>query len=476
MFMGVFNMWGRSFFVILSSAVVLSSCGGGGGGVSINGLSGLPDTSQMVSTSSTNSWQRMASSGTPPKLTEIGVSNESTAAANALRYFWNDDGGTPTSTTDIVTWLAAQAPGGGLVTTCGQFFEATAGSPGGEVACRMAQTTGYSFQPVIESGTSFCYMKNMPSAVGADNISPRLGNPEELFNQQSEDRVVKAIVTGQTGEDAGQDQTVFLKVHGRNSVGSNKYKVTLWFCGDGETSPNGYEELEVNRTTGAYSAVSAHGDNGNFTSELSAFLIAGENGTLSFDTTKDRVVQVQNSHDGVCSGNHKAHVTINSAGEIIVKSYHVNDCGGGDTFSDKNYAIANFTGTSIADLAFTEGAVKGSGTSTGGGGGSHEYRGATEFSGSYYASVTSGTKFETVNAYNFSSDDFYDSAPTTPTVDASSFSCAQEVQYTVTMDFSEEAVAEIKEDCEGKRLNNMNFCDSETVRDARETCHQSFGP
>jgi hypothetical protein len=101
---------------------------------------------------------------------------------------------------------------------CGEFFFGeNDGDSGGLGACRMAENVGRSFQSILESQSSSCYMKNFPTeenvaagAVVVDSGTLPEGGITKLFAPPAGEsaRVVKVNVTG---EQEG-DQTVFIRV------------------------------------------------------------------------------------------------------------------------------------------------------------------------------------------------------------------------------------------------------------------------
>ncbi|MBI2345411.1 MAG: hypothetical protein HYV03_00665, partial [Deltaproteobacteria bacterium] len=211
----------------LVGGLIWYGCGSGGGGDtptatptgadSANSLSDLPATSSLVAGSSASSSEGVKSlgktpAGTPPVLKEIGS----------------------TVSVDTVFW-------GGLLA---QINAASAGSITGdqqlaywhgEGACRMAQAVGYSFQNILQGGTSLCYMQNAPGAENGVNIISGDVTASNIFDQVASDKVIKVSVSNMSmpggeggGGGSGGPEEIFIKVYGTGSTeGGAGYAVDL---------------------------------------------------------------------------------------------------------------------------------------------------------------------------------------------------------------------------------------------------------
>ncbi|MBI3535095.1 MAG: hypothetical protein HY072_06385 [Deltaproteobacteria bacterium] len=422
------------FIFIVLSVFVLSFAGCGkktsdsSSGLSSVTLKNLPSISDMAKTNSAAALASfdpyLAVSGTPPTLKSI-------TDANADTYFWNG--------------MVAAINTAGVASTSqkDQFWGVVEAAIGGAGACYMSQATAKSFELMLEAGTSQCYMKKMPTV--ASGVTIDSGSPSTLFDQQTADRVVK--VTTSDG------MIVFIKISGSDSVTADVYKASLWFC-NGSTV-DGYEVFEINKTTGVFTANNSHNDfSGKGTSSISASLKVGADGNITFDETKDRIAEALYTGDW---GTFHGGVTINSANKIYTKMY--NKFG---TWTDKNYAVASFSGTSLSDLKFLAGGYKGE---SGDGVHNFNYSGGTEFQNTYYVATLTSALATEAGLMTFSTDSFYSSL-TAPVFSSGSYSCSTTANINVTMDFSNAAVKAVQTECESDRLTNYSYCNSAAVQAA----------
>lgn len=481
----------KSLFTNLASLVgvisllTLTACGGGSTGANISGLSDLPDASSMVSTSATTSLSRaatprFATSGTPPLISEL-----SSGGNIALDAFWGED---------FIADLAAD-PNNVTNAKAQRFFGETSQNEGGEGACRMTEVVARSFETMLEAGTSFCYMKNMPAAVGDAAITPAFdGGASTIFDQGAANRIVAVdTVNDPFAEEEGFDQNIFIKIFGTDNIDSGIYKVDLWFCNAEDDTLQGYEQIEVNKTTGLYTQTSRHNDpNGGNSVTINAFLRASGSG-FEFDPTKTRTAQVTHSFDddNFGSGSFKGEVAITADNQIIAKQYSSNSFDpDGDgahpevTWRDKVYAIGNFTGSGVKNVRFTEGGFSGISEEVGADWDPHTFIGGVEYqlfdndseSGMYFATPDSTLAQTAEDNADFSGDTFYTANLTPADFDTDTYDCTATVDYTVTMDFDSAAVDAVREECDGHRLSDGggNFCESESVRNARNNVFEFF--
>lgn len=469
----------RVSMLMVAGSFLLTACGGSGGGVgSLNSLSDLPSASEMVATSESSSSVlfRPVVSGTPPLLSEL-VATSSLAVSS----FWGDS---------LITALAD--PGQVNEGTIRRYFGESAGLEGGEGACRMTENVARSFETLLQAGGSLCYMKNIPGAILAADVSPSFdGNVTEIFDQSTSDRVVQVNVVND-GESEDSSEKVFIKVYGSSneSVGSSNYKVDLWFCNDDTDVLRGYEQINVNKTTGLISQTSRHNDdNGGNLVVIEGFL-KKSGSSFTYDSTKERTATVNHSYnDSFGSGVFKGLVKMTANNQIITKQYSKNTFDPGDgpdrTWRDQLFAIGNFTGSGVKNVRFTEGGFSGESVELDGGGNPtftpHTYKGGTEFQSGdvsmYFATPDSDLAQTAEDSADFSGDTFYTQDLEPATFDTSVYDCNVTPDYTISMDFAVEAIDAVRETCDGDRLSdsgNGSFCEPEAVRTARENIYSSF--
>ncbi len=457
----------------------LGACSGGSDGtdstdstdstVSISSLTDIPDAQDMFKTNSAASASLIpalkAVSGTPPLLTSI-------TPANADTYFWNG---------------AAAAIAGGTATPDQEnaFWGEMNGEPAGEVACRMAQTTGYTMQGILQSATSLCYMKGMPDAIDTGGVSDNtLGiTPSNVFDKLAADKLIKVTTNGQDENMGGGDMNVFITVYGSDTVGSDVYKVQLYTCsldsdtakqatiitantsssavtvGGTEIAGNTMTIVDLGTDTGEEEGTSV------YSSTVSGKLKTASDGSITFDEAADRSALF-----GFSQGDNldKSSVLVDADNQITTKDYWIGTYGNDNANTNKVYAIIGFTGENgLTDLRFTEAGVNGVNTS---GGNDYEFSGGAEYNeAGYYVTNSSSAYATTVADYGFDTDSFFDDAPTAPsTTSLADYDCSATADADVDMDLTQTAVAAVASACESKMLSNMDFCNSETISDARQ--------
>ncbi|MEK6706255.1 MAG: hypothetical protein AABZ06_10745 [Bdellovibrionota bacterium] len=420
-------------------------------------LSDLPNASDMVKTNTSSSNARVdlsqfrigasigdifAVSGTPPILSQINDNNADTYFWNGLVATFNQQNYNPTQSEKQQFWGGAD------------------GGPGGGGACYMSQSVAQSFGRMLEAGTSLCYMRNMPTATSGVTLDTAIA-AAELFSQQADDKIVK-VAASMPGEGT---MHVFIKVFGSNTVTSDVYKVRLWFCQNGVS--DGSEEVSVNTASGVYSASSEHsGQWGTGKSTISAYLKQNTAGAFVFDSSKSRTAD---SHFQGDWGTFKGNVTITSDDKIYAKMLNKNSYNNTE-WINKNYTVASFSGSNLADLRFLAGGFKGA--SSGTGYSENSYSGGTEFQNTHYVATNTSTLKTEAELLDFTTDSYYASI-TSPSIDVSSNDCSATPNINVTMDFADAAVAAISAKCEGEKLlENMNYCNSAAVQAAQQKTWQ----
>ena len=434
-------------------ALSLAACGGSSSSSStgeVSSLEQVPDVTDMVggaSASASLSALQAAVSGTPPLLTSITESNADT-------YFWNGliaaiNGGTTYDLTNPAVWD----------TVSNNLFN-------GEGSCRMAQAVGFSFQGISQAGTSLCYMKGIPTAMGEEGLvsGPEGTTIDNLFQQGSANKIIQVEVTG--GGDAETPENVFIRVYGTGTdEGSAGYAIDLWFCATGGSTPNGYEQIRVNNSAGTMTQDMVHTDWGNFTAQFSGYTATDSSGNVSFDKTKTQSVTLGES--GAEWGDHKEYVSV-TGDQIETKSWQSGSWG-----ERKVYITSQYSGTSTDTLRFLTAGFNGIEQLTND---TFTFNGGSEFQDTVYAATAAGNSyFDTAASHDVSGDSFFSGtigANTTLLSALSSFSCSDTPDIVVSMDFTNTAVQAVEAACEND-FQDMNFCDGTTIQQARETVWMS---
>lgn len=435
-----------------------SGCSGGSGGAaatgetsstSVGSIADLPDVSTLVATSSSSSLSALSSkdavTGTPPLLKDISSSNADT-------YFWD-----------------------GLIATINAASSVTQAQADafwiGEGHCRMAQTVGYSFQNVLQGGTSLCYMKKMPAspngvAANTTATGAAISDPSTLFDQGATTKVVKVSVTNEPVDSpgGGGDNTIFLKVFGNStSEGSAGYAADLWFCDDAG-AVGSYEKIRVNASTGVFSStnVGHHGGSGStFVGLLSASLTGNSVSGFTFDTTKSRSAEVYFADS---SSTFLSSVAI-SDGSMVARNYF-NGSFGGITATNKYSISASNTGNTMDTLRLNEAGFAFTNDFTGG---SQSVVGANEYQTNKYVAVGSGSFYTFATSEDFSAT-IYDGSTAVYTNLANAeadFSCSTSPDISASIDFSFSGPQAVAAACENVFGDNMQFCDGSGVNSAR---------
>ncbi len=389
-------------------------------------LAKLPLASKAVNTRRRAGASILETSGTPPKLVEI----PSTSIKN---LFWSDG--------LIDSLNAGILPENG----CQDFFgSSTDGRSAGNGACYLAQNVGYSFQTVLESAASFCYMQKMSTAPAGVSVSGASSvNNAMAPNSGTEDKIVKATITGFPEEGGPTDQTIFFVIPGKgaNITNGNLYAHTLYFC-NGGTAVGKETAVIKNNLEYSISAINQHGAEGTFASTVASKITLDDNNRIIFNPATDKDVTMA-SLGGYCSYS-KSEMTL-AAGKIKQKS--LDDCGGPEP--RRSYSVMRYTGTSVQTLRFKEGGAKDNYSSV-----------ITEYRDTAYVSAPTNTEFNSdLSEVDLNSDSFYSSAPTLNTDDLAGFDCNRTDNVaTITMDFSNPNLQAYTANCNDRSLNNMDFC------------------
>jgi hypothetical protein len=430
---------------VVAVAALSTSIVGCGSSSSSNGvdLGSLPSASQLVATNgSSSSFSRAAVSGTPDIVTDLAIAD-----------FYGDLG-------DRVT---AGNPTLACALEVQEFFGSSDGGIGGDTACWMSQTVAGAVSNLMSNSGSVCYMKNIPNATSGVTITPAGTDPDTVFAQTSEDKVVKVLVSDPEG-----DQTVFIKVHGSSNpeVGATKYKAELWFCNP-DDSISGHETFIVDTNANTFTATGVNDDGeGANTFNMSAKILIGTDGSVTFDATQERSATVQ--WVGTSGDKFKSEIVISGDNIVTAK-----DKSEGTWGSNDNIVKAEISGSGISSLRFLQGAIRG--YSTHQEGDPHTFSGAVEWQTSLYRAVASSDLLTALDADYRTEDSFYDSAASI-TPDFSGLSCDTTASIEITMDFESEGVAAIQEICEGDRFEWTDICNGNDVNDIRNIIYNSFDP
>jgi hypothetical protein len=403
------------------------------------GLASLPAVSGALASRHGRHKGRAAADvvGTPPTLLDI-------ANGDPTAVFWQPG---------VVAAIAAGTP---TPQQCSDFWAGqTDGASAGLGACRLAQDLAQAFGKVVQSDNSLCYMRNIPTPAnlasgGFQVVSGDLpdGTVTRLFSVPADaDRVVEVQVTGQD-----KDEHVFLRVANAtaNAAAGNLYAVDLWFCPTTPgATPNGYEHLTLDHD-GHFVATEGHDDDGETNVSTVDGWVVGSGPGATWDTSRPRTVAVQN---GSAQGNFKSAVQL--SGDVISTwSWGV------FTGDWRSFTATRFTATGPADVRLVSGAFSGAA-------GPQGTIGAAEYRDPTYVAAPALDLVSQVSAVDLATDPFFATPPAAPTIDTTGYACDAAADVVVAMDFSNPAIAAIRTECEGPRLDSIRLCDNNAaIQDA----------
>ncbi len=412
-------------------------------------LAGLPSASKMTSENSALISSH-AVVGTPPLITTLkegadgdaGTYDNSVFYGSILKTIVDDQNGT----SDAVAGITS----GDKLTYAQSFYGSggTAGQPGGQGACMMAQSTAEAISRLVESGNSRCYMQGITTST-APGIAVTSGSIAQsaLFDQSTADKTVKIVVSGM-----GSGMDVFIKIHGTDSVTSDVYRATLHFCT--ASTVTSAEDISVNKVTGLVTMTNSNNESGNVgTSSVTAY-IKKLNGEYVWDASKSRTAD---THYSGTWGKFKSSLTINNVNEIRNKMRNTSAWG-----DSKVYGVSEFSGSDLQTLRFAQGGFKGIFSCTGCAS-DHSFSGGAEWSTSLYVNANNDMKTE-AEAMDLNTDSFFTGTLGAPSVDLSAYSCSITPDATVTMDFSEPGVAALRTACEGNRFQDYDMCNQSSIQ------------
>jgi hypothetical protein len=405
-------------------------------------LTQLPEVGELVSgSSSAAGFANSAVSGTAPTFLEI-------ATLGADNVFWRSG---------VISAIGSGTPSS---EQCSELFNSSSdGQSGGFAACYMNQNVGYSLSEIQRSGTTLCYMKNFPTeavqaagAIAVTSGSLPGGDITRLFTTPNGSRARVVKILAGTGDEVS---SIYIRVasNAQNEAAGNQYKFEFWSCDNGaEAEPQEYETTKIT-SGGEYISTSVHtyGENGRGTATVRGFL--ERQGTdLVFNPSRDRTAVFGGSESSQGGDRvYRASVTVSSGNVITSKVRDGNGAG-----PRKSYSVARFTGEGLSSLRFLEGATKEENSE-------YSFSAAVEYRDTYYAAAPSSEFSADISSVNFSTDSFYETELSIPSM--GSVSCSATPDISLTLDMANAAMEAVRVGCEGDRLDgdSVQFCQSTAV-------------
>lgn len=428
-----------------------------------SGIASIPSASGMLKARSSAAMLEVV--GSPPLLKDIPT-------LGAKNVFW--------SSGLIESLNASIAP---TQAQCQEFFHGIQdGQSAGMLGCFATQGVGYSFQSILEGGNSACLMKGIPTKANLDSNAISIvdgslpdGDITKLFSPPSgaSDRLIKIVIeqaggapggnppSGSGGAPpadgggSGSKQYGFIRIHSSKKLAANglQYGYNMWFCQDGQSTPNNYEETSVS-LSGDYKLLRVHVAGTNkFQSEISAFLTK-VGADITFDLTKERTARSTGEFMG---SNFKSQVSVLPDNTITTK---VKESFNG--FGRSNFGVASFSGSGLADFSVRSAAIKDAFFT-------QTRQAGIEFRQPAYVSAPDTGLVAKLADVDLVTDPFYtESGAVTP--DFSDKSCTAEVDVALSMDMSNPLLMQVFMGCANDRLSNMDFCRSAEMFQAQSKC------
>ncbi len=415
-----------------------------------SGLALIPSASSLLKASPSAS--KLTTSGTAPVLKDIPT-------LGAKNVFWSPG--------FIDTLIASESA---TQEQCQEFFVgANDGQSAGMLGCYSVQGVGYSFQSILEGGTSTCLMKGLPTkenlsagAIRVEQGSLPSNDISQLFAipPGAKDRLVKVVISnfqepGDGNGSGGGGQVGFMNIHSAKKIAAkgNQYAYNLWFCNQGESTANNYEETSVSLGgVFAYKNVTSMQAN-KFQNEITAHLTKSGSSVV-FDLAKERTASSSGEFQGA---NFKSLVTVLPSNIITSK---VKESFNG--FARSNYGVASFSGSDLSNFRVLSAALKDVFSV-------QSMQAGVEFRDSVYVSAPTTDLIPLLADVAIGTDSFY-SQDGTVTPDFSDKSCSAEADVTISMDFSSPLLQQVFMSCQSDRLSNMGFCRSQELFQAQSKC------
>lgn len=404
----------------------------------VRSLSDLPNTSKIVVAGGTNS---LAVSGTPPAL----ASFSSTALKNV---FWNS------GVIDAINTNSASPQ------QCSEMYSGrNDGESGGFEACYAASDNAYTLSDLVASGTTLCYMRNIPSSANVASGTLNLvsgsfpsNDPSLLFATPSgsTSRLIE-IRPVSPGEEESSRIFINVKSNSENAAAGNQFAYTYHSCEGSGATPSDMEEASVT-SSNQYIMTTKTGGTNRFEATVRAYL-AETDGVIGFDSTRDKTIQLVSQHESTLF---KGEMTITPSNYITAKRYFVSG-----SMVDKTYSVSRFSATSISTLRLFESAFHRA-SSRNSGASFEETISAVEYRDTNYKVSTSNPFLPWTGAVDFNVDSFYLSAPSSPSF-STTFNCNTATpDVVVSVDMSSPTMTTIRNSCEADRFGGANFCQSDS--------------
>lgn len=427
-------------FVLVSRppAAQKTACGKLLGRGKIKSLAQLPADASIIRTKRRSSATLAAVSGTPPAvidINDIGSNN----------VFWRS--GT------IEGLLSTPAD----TSKCGEFFiSSTDGESAGYEGCNTVEDLGYTFEPLLRSGTNLCYARNLPTQTNVDSgvvtvVSGTLPDDKiaNVFTTPSGStaRTVKLSFT--SGGQASRTAFIEIAASDTNVSKGAHFSYRYWLCGSNSegVQVKVYETAQV-KLDGTVVVTRVGDDNyGTFNASTSGRLRV-ESGSLEYDPTVTRTADIR--YLSISEMNRfKASLSASSGGlfqERFLNLYRGR--------LSKKYFEANVDGTTLQDLRVKDLAFKDILTEEDSS--VRNFSGGIEYRDSGYRSAPTNTLVSSVAEADLTTT-FYDDIGTV-TFDSSDYSCTATPDIELAVNLDATGAQTLVSECSDETDQVNNFC------------------
>ncbi len=392
--------------------------------------------------------------GTPPAFTDI-------TNTSALSLYWRD-----VDSENVIAGLVSGTP---TANQCDEFFAGGSdGESGGLLACQANIDAVRALVKPLEASIAACYLRNLATQSTVDDGGVSLTSPssfpganiENLYAAPngSSDRVVRMDIVNDDFP-----QSIFVKIYAaqNNEANDRSYQVDLWFCDDTNsgTSPSGVDQIYVG-TDNSFSATSTSAYDDSLSMVLTGMVTQDDDGDYDFDPESPSQAAINFVTSD--QSNKFAYSISVEDGRITMKKNEVNT---GSNSSEQGYALIDYLGD-VDDLAMSQGGLKFrslvNDTPVLADSAAFEYRTTT------YASAPGNELHGLVQAFEFSSDTFYSTAPSV-SLDTTGYACDATASYVIEVDMASTSMQAIETACNAFVPQNTDFCASDDITDAEDS-------
>ncbi len=432
----------------------------------VGSLSAIPDVGTLLVAASDDSGLRLQSSadavvGTPPAFSSIN-------GDNIEEYLISD-------INTLVTNLVSAAGSNDW----DQFDIYMQSFRDGQNKCYIMQDAARQISELSSASTSSCYMKRIDAEDG-DRLVEYVSGEEVAQGQffaPSSETVYRALQLKNQPDARDGNETIIFEIQG-TSVESGIYQVSLNFCSEDNELRN-KEIIHVDNNQGLLTITNKNNGTEEYEGEsfshafdlvLSAGLLTADDGTISFDPSSSRKMDIKGSFSSSGSSDtFNGSITVSDSKlttKFITKGSHTWD-DNTYKFSESGVSIVRYTGNTMKDVAIYEGTGKRKGTFTDpnqsepfthSGSITFEYN---ENESPKYATAETTDLSTALDEIDMDTDELLSQTePTAPSVTLDNSVCSQTPSSTYSLDMSQSAMQTIGKACEAHFEGGDRICEN----------------